>query len=614
MALVVSTSAQQDIESALRSNNLTSVGNDIFFGTGGLSGTVQNTQINYDPITAPIISPADFPGLNASEIAAIQGQVTSEVDKLNLKRQEVINQANKLRQERIQQNVDTLATTQQLFSVVGGINPLQSGRNAAALTGTQAGVRSDLMNLFNQTRQQLSQLDIGAADAGLKGLQTALELSRQGEQMDFQQGLALSQTYGVALDQDGNLREIAGQTNVPTLDRLGQEAQILQNQQRIDLAAQAQYSELYGFATDSKGGALYMRQDGTPTSDANDPNIKRVYRTLENNPDGTIRMTNNPDDPKRDPNDLGTPVLFRNADMVAAQVKLTQQMYKDFQNAVTNQKGGAYIKYDDKGNASVNTSMFKYGFDLSEISQEKNELGTVLVTDQIEKMLNDPNPEKFSFVFNQVFTDQGGNANSVFFRANNQGQPAGYYMFEVTNPNVEIPQEIFDKLPGQNKSSRRLIDYIVANPVNNAETASILASLESTGGVKKLKTSEDIIRNLQAANGDDYTKRLMWRGMVGQQDYSSVATLTDSRMTKEFGNKLNSWVDTIIENSKNIKDSKNILDTIIKASEGTNIDLNPNEKGEISDEAQAVLGLINYGKNLNANYPSNRRDESKAFF
>lgn len=277
MPLVIPTSSQNDIISSLKSSGLTNAANASFFGNGSLSGTVDATNLQYKPIQAVQLNPNDYPNLSPSQLSAIQRQSEVQTDQYNQQQNKVLNQFNQLRQNRLQQNEDSLATTQQLFSVMGGVNPLQSGRNAAALTGLQAGARQDLVNLFNQAQDQNNQIQIGANTANLQALQSAVNTDLQLGQTNFNQGLQLTDRLGTFVDANGNLKPVAGQQNVSTLASNQFQLSKNQTENSIDLSQRQQtmnesnaLNQITGGSTNyaPNGQILYTSKDGNPTTDA----------------------------------------------------------------------------------------------------------------------------------------------------------------------------------------------------------------------------------------------------------------------------------------------------------------------------------------------------------
>lgn len=641
MPLTIPTSSQSDIISSLRQNNLTTAANAVFFGSGGLSGAIRDTGIDYTPTESTILNPSDFPDLSMSQISALQGQINNQVDQLNLNKQKVINQFNQQRQGRIQQNEDALATTQQLFSVVGGINPLQSGRNAGALTGSQAAVRQDLVSLFNTANQSVQQLDIAGSQIGTQGLNAAIDANLKMSDSNFNKGLQLTDRLGTFVDKNGNVQSVAGQTG-PTSTLNGQQvissidlanknfdlnSQQVQNSidlqnKNFALNAQNQFSNLFGYVTGPDGNPLYRLNDGTPTSNPNDPNIQRTYK-LKNG----AGFTTNPNDPNRDTTDLGTATLYRNDQMLQNQLNYLQSLQTSLGNALSNTTNGIYINQDAKGNKTVNIANIQnYGLDLAQMRKGNIASGGTAVTDAVETMLE--NVDKYSGAFNKIFFDtQNGDksTSSVLFRASEKGKPAGYYAFQVNDPNVEVPESLPNAQKGQ-----KFLDYIRLNPISDQTVAIALQSLANSSGGKivALNTADSLLKNLNSATGDDYDKRLYLRAMAAQQVNGDIGLLADTKVVQKFGQELNDFVkndlvkfvDGIVSeyqkgSNADIVNKVNDKGVLALALQGTKFDFNnPDLKGDDADKAKLFKSILEYGSELATNYGPDRKNDSQEFF
>lgn len=631
MALVIPTSSQSDIISSLRSNNLTQASNSVFFGTGGLSGTIKNTTIDYNPVAAPILNPADFSDMNLSQVAALQGQINNQVDTVNLNKQKLLNQFNEARQNRLQQNQDTLATTQQLFSVVGGINPLQSGRNAAALTGMQAGVRNDLQKLFNTAREQSTQLDLNASQLGIQGLQLAIDANQKSASLNFDQGMQLSNALGTFVDQNGNLQTIAGQTNVPTLNSVSQQATISQNQQRLDLQKQQMATDLAGYVTGPNGEPAYKRADGTSTIDPNDPNIESTYLTTRKNPDGTSIYTTNPNDPNIDTSVSPVKTLFRNQAQLTNLINYQNALQSSYNSAqqAANQYG-YQVSVDAKGNKTVAVNnMAKYGIDLGGLQKAYNsDIATgKLISDTIEQSIASGNDYG---MFNKIFLGAPDTPGSVAFKTSNAGKAAGYMMFNVGDPKWEIPKEILDKLPavpGTSDKPKLFIDYIRTAQINDQGVASLLKAAAATSGGKitYASSAEDIIKNFQTSSGSSEDKRLFLRAMVSAQTNSDFATITNRKDITKLGDELTSFVKDTLPNLLNAKykeieklpndkkaeyNSDRFLKEVLANKDGIYRDNN----GKLTDVGLLFDGLVAYGNELSNNFGKDRQEEARSYF
>lgn len=302
MAITIPTASQNDIISSLRSSGLTNAANATFFGNGSLSGTVDATNLSYKPITAVQLNPNDFSNLNPSQLAAIQRQSNIQTDNYNAQQNKVLNQFNQLRQQRLIQNEDALATSQQLFSVVGGINPLQSGRNAGALTGMQVGTKNDLINLFNQASDQVNQINIGANTANLQALQMGVNTDLQLEQQNFNQSLQLSDRLGTFVDKSGNLSTVAGKQNVKTLSGLQLGLSEKQANSSIDLNQRNQQLKEADYLNQLTQGDTTYGPDG-----------KQLYTDINGNP------TNKVENAQKDSN--GNPLNYKNTTQVISDYK-----------------------------------------------------------------------------------------------------------------------------------------------------------------------------------------------------------------------------------------------------------------------------------------------------
>lgn len=651
----------------MRSQGYTNAANSTFFGSGGLSGTIKNTNIDYTPIAETLLNPGDFPDLSGAQLSALQGQINAQTDALNLNRQKLLNQFNEARQTRLNQNEDALATTQQLFSVVGGINPLQSGRNAAALTGMQAGVRNDLVNMFNKAQEGLLSLDVAAQDLNAKGLQGAIDANLKMDELNFNRGLQLTDRVGSFVDENGNPYTVAGQTSTlqgEAADRAQQQA-LLQQQQA--------YSSLYGYVTGPNGEPMYRKSDGTPTSNLNDPNIQRTYRTTKKDANGNTIFTTNPSDPNRDPNDVGTPSLYRNEDMLAKQLQVQQAMLGSLNaNVIVKSQYGANATVDSKGNVVIDAYSFnRTGINLSDVQKYNAATGTTGMTDTINKMIGDNNLG--SQPFNKMFFDQtsstpyntykkrdgtytsdpndkdaiinfqgpltaeqqkdkvvvvnGGVKSGVFFRANTNGAPSGYYGFQIVDPSVKVPQNLPNAKPNE-----LLSDYLRNNVITDQQVASTLSALAKSNPtqVKEIKKAEDILNAINGANGDDPDKQVMLRAMAAQQVNSDFALEENQRAVRQYGDELSNFIAGDLQSevlkvkdqyskrdSKIVEEVKNkgVFQLALERAGGGKY--NFNNSGLSKDDmakAQTLKSILNYGSELRKNYGSGREEDAKQFF
>lgn len=248
--------------SNLLSQNMTQEANRSFFSNDSLASTVKNTQLTYQPINPITLNPADYPNLNPSQLASMQQEINTRISELNQQQALLLQRFNTLREQRLQENLDSLAVTQKLFSVLGGIDPLRSGRNIASLTGNQAKVRNDIINLFNEALNKQIEINLNANKLNIAGLQAAIDAEQKQNQINFQQSMALTDRLGTFVDQEGNLKEIAGQVNVPTLQ--GRESN--RQDQELLMRRQQQIAELFGFVPTIDGQVQYLRPDGLPTT------------------------------------------------------------------------------------------------------------------------------------------------------------------------------------------------------------------------------------------------------------------------------------------------------------------------------------------------------------
>lgn len=258
--------------SNLLAQNQTIEANRSFFNNDSLAAVVKNTQLEYQPIEPVTLNPADYPNLNPSQLASLQQEINTRVAELNKQQALLIQKLNTLKEQRLQENLDTLALTQKVFSVLGGIDPLRSGRNIASLTGNQAKVRNDIINLFNEALNKQIEINLNANKLNIAGLKAAIEAEQQQDQINFQKSLALTDRLGIFVDEEGNLKEIAGQVNVPTLQ--GRESN--RRDQELLMRRQQQIAELFGFVPTLNGEPQYLRPDGLPTTNPTEA-VKNEY-------------------------------------------------------------------------------------------------------------------------------------------------------------------------------------------------------------------------------------------------------------------------------------------------------------------------------------------------
>ena len=192
MPTVIPTSNQNSLLTDRTANNpIDAIYNQ---GEANLTGTVKNTNLNLSKLVDAnrfILDPSAYPNLSGdagkAQLEAIQRQVDNSLQYSQNQKQKLSNQYDEARVQRLQQNQDAMSITQQLFSTVGGINPLQSGRNIAALTGSQAQVSQDLQKMYQDAQSQLSDVNLQEQQIMSEGYQQAADL--QLAQQSFDRGI-----------------------------------------------------------------------------------------------------------------------------------------------------------------------------------------------------------------------------------------------------------------------------------------------------------------------------------------------------------------------------------------------------------------------------------------
>jgi hypothetical protein len=456
--------------------------------------------------------------LNPSQLASLQQAQNLQIDQLNNQKLAQINQYNQLRQGRVQQAEDTLATTQMLFPIVGGLQPLQSSRNAGALTGLMAGTRNDLTNLFNQGQQAINQLDQTGSVLGLTALNNAIAANQQQNQINFAQSSALTQQLGTFVDQKGNLQNIAGQTNVRTLAGLGSDMNKVQLEDSLQNSA---LGRLLNQAQNERSNISL--QDSLQNSDLN-----RQLSVAQNiRADNAESRTN-----QLFPIDLTNELLKQ--DQLIKNIKLAEQQIAAQQ--AFQQQAGFLTKIDpDSGKVSVDVAKLgTYGISISDVlktnqallqqggtSSLKPALDAILDTysstggDQITKKIwfENPTDKKNSFVAYQI---------------NKDGKPAGYRTYNVPDPEAKVKYKI------NGVEIENTISFFLGNNGLKTNTATsdqdinnFLTQISNENKAKVLKPQE-FVQNLSQSTNDQDLKKFVIRGMLGQQLNSSFVTLEES--------------------------------------------------------------------------------------
>jgi len=501
MAINIPTPSLNETLSSLKSNALLNTADQVFFGVGNLSGTINDTALNYTPVKEVILNPQDFPDLNPSQLASMQQAQNLQVRQINLQKQQTLNKYDQLRQSTLQQAGDNLATTQLLFSNLGGIQPNFSSSNAAGLTGIQAGVRQNLMNQFNQGQQALGQLDLAGATVGLTALNSTIAANQQQNQINFAQAGQLTDRLGTFVDQRGNLQNIAGQTNVRTIAGLGLDMNKVQLEDQL---VNSSLSRLLNQAQNTR--ADISLNDQLANTDLNRQlNLAQEQRVQQSFPI-----------------DLQSQLLQNQQ-----RIQSLQQANTAIQQAQQiSSQAGIYAQQDSKGTYGIDVSKLnKYGTSISDIaklnqvllSQGSNSLNPAL--DQLKSLyagtdggnvtkkiwFENPTDKKNSFVAYQV---------------NNNGKPAGYRIYNVSNPDEEVTYTREGQLL-KATISKALQDM----PLNDQLMNDFLTQLEKEKKATVLDP-KGFIENLSNSTIDTSLKQFIISGVVGQQLNSSFASLT----------------------------------------------------------------------------------------
>ena len=524
MAIKIPTPSLNETLSSLKSNALLNTANQVFFGVGNLSGTIQDTALNYTPVKEIILNPQDFPDLNPSQLASMQQAQNLQVQQINLQKQQTLNKYNQLRQSTLQQTGDTLATTQLLFSNLGGIQPNFSSSNAAGLTGIQAGARQNLMNIFNQGQQALGQLDLTGATVGLTALNNTITANQQQNQINFAQAGALTDRLGTFVDQNGNLKSIAGQNNVRTIAGVGLDMNKVQLEDQL--------------VNSSLGRFLNQEQNTRANTSLND-------QLISTDLDRQIKLAQEQRTQEIFPIDKASQLLQNQQ-----RIQALQQANVAIQQAqqLTGQ-AGLYGQQDNKGTFGMDVSKLKkYGTSISDIGK----LNEVLLA-QGSKSLNPALDQLKSLyagtdgqdIMKKVWFENPTDKKNSFvaYQVNNNGKPAGYRIYNVPNPDEEVTY-MRDGVQLKGTISKAISEM----PLNDQTMNDFLTKLEKEKKATVLDP-KGFVENLARSTADESLKQFIISGAVGQQLNSSFSSLTqnDPKAGKQLAQ---DFVSALSENGK----------------------------------------------------------------
>ena len=559
MALSIPTNSQSDLISILSATGLTNAANATFFGSGTLSGTIENTNIDVDPIATPLINPADFPDADPRQIAALQNQAAIETAAINEQRQQVVDQFNSARRERLKINEDSLSATAQIFSATGGINPLQSGRNAAGLTGLQAQTREDLVDLFNEARSSIAELDIAQAQVGLSGLATAIEAAQAQQQIDFEQGRALTNDFGFAVDETGALRDVGGITGLDTLSR--QEfLNSAQNQVRDDNLNERKFLyDASGNVVNDQGNIGYLAPDGGITFD---PNSATKYYQGD---DG--RTYSNPNDAPAGVQLTEIPIRYQDPSIIAQRSEQGLSQAKEDTARIVSSGVGSYFQISDAG--QLGDANYQYsqgvGIDVSNLAYADTvALDSQLGYEFVKGLNTDADLQGFLDSFNTVYFDNDGASYVAYKSVINDSDPdrvsntAGYNFYEVVDgdgADIPLPDSIVEfvnskttqKITNDTGFFGLLTGYGLSHGENNKlqlsnnDVATLMESLDEyaigEASIRKLKDSREIIEMFNQTAGDTPLKNAVLEGMMNNQNnnFNLSANSEDKSNVQGFG-------------------------------------------------------------------------------
>lgn len=518
MAINIPTNSTNQTISDLRSNGLLNSTNQIFFGVGNLAGTINDTQIKYNPLKSLTLNAQDFSDLNPSQLASVQQAQNLQIDQLNSQKLAQINQYNQLRQGRVQQAEDTLATTQMLFPVVGGLQPLQSSRNAGALTGLQAGARNDLTNLFSQGQQAINQLDQTGSMLGLTALNNAIAANQQQNQINFGQASTLTQQLGTFVDQKGNLQNIAGQTNVRTLAGIGSDMNQVQLQDSLESSA---LGRLLNKAQNERANTTL--QDSLQNSD-----LQRQLSTAQN------ERANNAENRTNElfPIEVNNQLLQQN--QLIKNIKLAEQQIVAQQ--AFEQQAGFLTKIDStSGKASVDIAKLgTYGISISDVLKTNQALlqqgGTSSLKPALDAILDTYSSTGGNQITKKIWFENPTDKKNSFvaYQINKDGKPAGYRTYNVPDPQAKVKYKV-DGVEVENTIAFFLGNNgLKTNTATSDQDINNFLSQVTNEGKAKVLNSQEFVQNLAKSTSDEDIKKFVIRGMLGQQLNSSFTDLQAS--------------------------------------------------------------------------------------
>lgn len=569
MPVTIPSTTSSDLISMLRGAGATGAATSQFFSDQSLTGTIEATNIDYNPVQAPLLNPANYPNLNASQLTALQQNLDLRAAQVNQQQQTIINDYQGLRTDELQRNTDTLSATQQIFGVLDGVAPLQSGRNAAALTGIQAETRQNLLDFFNEGRSAINETTLAFGQDVATTLQSAVEADINKEQNNFDNAFKLSDQYGFSLDANGNLQTVGGVEGRQTL-------QAEQNAITNELNARKDDRSEREFIYDTAG--LMYSQDGKPAYEANDGSVtfseaeaKRVwvgdngtvYDTLqeaeadESNPDGTVFT-------EQAARFLGPDYLAKQAKLKAADDDVASVMSQTFGNA------GTYTEEGILNGVNLQNSI-NNGLNVTTLHQMDSTGDDNFGVNTITELLDDPaqydqNYHAFDSIY---FSNQ--ETSSVAFAAGDRQTAAGYDFFTVKNPGVggdiTMPTEILehinakitnaeDKLPtdigffeflreGKFSEFNGTNGDVLGFGLQSQDVGDIMDmmgrhAMNDDNQISKAVEAGDIINIFQTGIGDSNLKAQVLKAMISRQNASLMVapgTVADGTLNwQDWGN------------------------------------------------------------------------------
>lgn len=516
MAINLPTQSLNETLSSLKSNALLNTASQVFFGSGTLSGTVKDTALDFTPIKAVVLNPQDFPDLNPSQLASLQQTQNLQVQQVNMQKQQVLNQYNQLRKSTLQRGQDTLATSQLLFSGLGGIQPIFSSSNAAGLTGISAGTRSNLMNDFNQAQNVLGQLDQTGLGLGVNTLNAAIMANREQNAINFGQSTALTDRLGTFVDQRGNLQNIAGATNVRTLAGKGSDMN------EVQLADSLTNTFLERNLKQAQNTRANISLDDELITSNLRRDLLLSEETRNQNAEGRIQ--------EMFPIDLNA-ALLQNQQRIQSLQQANEQIT---QSREMISQAGIYAQRDAKGNFGMDVGKIaKYGTSVSDIAKLNNVLLAQGNTGSVNPALDN---------LKQLYASTGGanvtkkiwfetptdKKNSfVAYQINSNGKPAGYRIYNVPNPDEKVKYTAYAKDGSPVQLEQTISQALSEMPLNDQLVNDFLTTLEKDGKAKVLDP-KGFVENLAKSTPDPDLKQFIISGVVGQQLNSSFSDLVQS--------------------------------------------------------------------------------------